>query len=187
MESKPPFLAGRKPVGKSTLANNAPHLQQEYHPVMANLVSRLVISYGGYKMKRYSITATSRHSVNWLPLLILLIVGVAAWHFVSSLVALGLAALGLLIVIWQSRQGKKRVGDYVEVLETGILFCEAGQSSCIAYSEIKEVQQRKLFGPPAYIISTSVGNKKHLQPDDFEDGARLREQLAERFQKLGKM
>jgi len=142
---------------------------------------------GGIIMKRYTVTAASRHSVNWLPLLILLIAGIVAWHFISSLVALVLAALGLIIVTWQNRQGKKRLGDYVEVLETGLLFCEGGQSSCIAYSEIKEVQQRKLFGPPAYIINTAVGNKKRLQPDNYEDGSMLREQLVEHFQKLGKL
>lgn len=128
----------------------------------------------------YEVTEKSWRSDAWIWLTLLLVAGFLVWRLVSSTAALGIALLGLAVLIVLGRKGKKRVGDAIEVNDTALIFTEAGEHSCITFKEIKKVKQSKLFyllGEPAYIIETGTGTRRRLQPDDYENGQELRDLL----------
>lgn len=135
-------------------------------------------------MRRYVISERSWYSESWLWLGALFIIAILAWKFFGPFYTLAIAALGLLLASFIKIRGKRRVGDYIELTDNGIVFCEAGDHSCIAYNEIKKIKLANswLPGDPAFLLETSVGNKKKLQPDDYENGGELRDQLNTSFQ-----
>jgi len=135
-------------------------------------------------LRRYVVSEKSWYSESWLWLGALFISALLVWKFFGSIYALAIAALGLFLASMIRFRGKKRVGDYIELTDTGIVFGEAGDHSCIAYNEIKNIKLAKswLPGDPAFLLETSIGNKKKLQPDDYENGNELREQLNASFQ-----
>lgn len=130
-------------------------------------------------MRRYIISEKSWYSESWIWLGALFIMAIMAWIFLSPLYTLAIAALGLILALFIRIKGRQRVGDYIELTDNGIIFCEAGGHSCIAYNEIKYIKLSKswLPGDPAFLLETSIGNKKKLQPDDYEKGDELRKQL----------
>ena len=123
-------------------------------------------------MRRYSISEKSWYSESWIWLGALFVIAILAWIFFSPLYTLAIAGLGLVILLIIRFRGKKRVGDYIELTEKGILFCESGAHSCIAYNEIKNIKYSSswLPGDPAFLLETSIGNKKKVQPDEYENG-----------------
>ncbi|WP_054697743.1 hypothetical protein [Syntrophomonas palmitatica] len=132
-------------------------------------------------MKRYDVSEKSWYPSSWVWLALLFLAGLLVWRTVSSLYAAAIAAAGLIIMIFTNQRGKKRVGDYIELNDKGMVFCESGQHHCIAFSEIKTIKKTGITGDPAYMIETTVGNKKRLQPDDYENGAELRDELEKCF------
>lgn len=137
---------------------------------------------GREPVHRYEVTEKSWYSESWVWLGGLFILAILAWIFLSPLYTLGIAALGLLITILIRFRGKKRVGDYIELTDNGIIFGESGEHSCIAYNEIKYITYARSWpGEPAFQLETTVGNKKKLQPDDYENGDELRQQLNKNF------
>jgi len=134
-------------------------------------------------LHRYSISEKSWYSESWLWLAALFIAAILAWVFFSPLYTLGIAGLGFAISLFLRSRGKKRVGDYIELTDKGIIFGESGDHSCIAYNEIKTIKFSRSWLPsqPAFLLETRIGNKKKLQPDDYENGDELREQLNRGF------
>ncbi|MGE5389464.1 MAG: hypothetical protein ACM3PE_00195 [Deltaproteobacteria bacterium] len=134
-------------------------------------------------MRRYIVSEKSWYSESWLWLGALFIIAILAWIFLSPLYTIAIAALGLVMATIIRSKGKKRIGDYVELTDNGIIFCEAGDHSCIAYNEIKNIKLSSSWLPsdPAFLLETSIGNKKKLQPDDYENGDELREMLNANF------
>lgn len=134
-------------------------------------------------LRRYIVSEKSWYSESWLWLGALFIIAILAWIFLSPLYTIAIAALGLVMATIIRSKGKKRIGDYVELTDNGIIFCEAGDHSCIAYNEIKNIKLSSSWLPsdPAFLLETSIGNKKKLQPDDYENGDELREMLNANF------
>ncbi len=133
-------------------------------------------------MKRYEISGKSWYPNTWIWLALLFLAALLVWKTVSSLYAASIAALGLVIMIFMDKRGKKRVGDYIELNDKGMIFCESNAHHCIAFNEIKKIKESKVMtGDPAYVIETTVGNKKRLQPDDYENGSELRDELKKNF------
>lgn len=138
-------------------------------------------------MTRYEISDNSWHSDAWVWLVLLLIAGFAVWRLLSSLAALGIALMGLILIVVIRYKGKKRVGDYVEIDDKVIIIGEKDENFCITFDEIKKVKSSRilsLLGEPAFIIETSTGTRRWLQPDDYENGASLRKQLTEQMKKI---
>lgn len=134
-------------------------------------------------MRRYVISEKSWQSESWIWLGALFIMAILAWIFLSPLYTLGIAALGLLLASLIRLKGKKRIGDFIELTDNGIIFCEAGDHSCIAYNEIKSIKLSSswLPGDPAFLLETTIGNKRKLQPDDYDNGGELRNHLHANF------
>lgn len=138
-------------------------------------------------MTRYEVTEKTRYSDNWIWLLLLLIIGFAVWRLYSPLAGLAIAVLGLAILLYSRSRGQKRVGDYVEVSDKTIIWGQNGESWCVTFSEIKKVKTNRLkslFSGPSFVIETSTGTKRWLQPDDYENGDQLRQELVQRFEQL---
>ena len=134
-------------------------------------------------MKRYEISAKSWYPNTWVWLALLFLAALLVWKTVSSLYAAAMAGLGLLVMVFADKRGQKRVGDYIELNDKGMVFCESGQHHCIAFNEIKKIKAaRSILGEPAYVIETTIGNKKRLQPDDYENGPELRDELKKNFE-----
>lgn len=136
---------------------------------------------------RYEITEKTRYSDNWIGLLLLLIIGFAIWRLYSPLAGLGIAVLGLIMVINIRWGGRKRVGDYVEVDDKAIIIGQKGENSCVSFSEIKKVKTSRMkswFSAPAFVIETSTGTIRWVQPDDYQNGEQLRDELTRRFEQL---
>lgn len=135
-------------------------------------------------MRRYVVSEKSWYSESWLWLGALFIIAILTWKFLGPLYPLAIAAAGLVLASLIKIRGKRRVGDYIELTDNGIVFCEAGDHSCIAYNEIKNIKFATswLPGDPAFLLETTIGNKRKLQPDDYENGSELREQLNASFQ-----
>lgn len=142
---------------------------------------------GVYPLTRYEISDNSWHSDAWIWLVLLLAAGFAVWRLLSPLAALGIALLGLLLIVVIRYKGKKRVGGYVEVDDKIIIIGEKGENYCITFDEIKKVKTSRIFsllGEPAFIIETSTGTRRWLQPDDYENSASLRKQLTQQLEKI---
>lgn len=138
-------------------------------------------------MTRYEVTEKTRHSDNWIWLLLLLIAGFAIWRLYSPLAGFAIALLGLAILLITRLQGQKRVGNYVELDDKTIVFGQNGENLCITFAEIKKVKTcwlRSLLGGPSFIIETSTGTRLRLHPGDYENGEQLRHELVERFEQL---
>ena len=139
------------------------------------------------KVTRYEVTEKTRYSDEWIWLLLLLVIGFVVWRLVSSLAALGIAIAGLIIVMGLRSKGQKRVGDYVELDDKAIILGQNGETYCITFAEIKKVKTsrlRSLLGGPSFIIETSTGTRRWVQPDDYENGEQLREKLTQCFEQL---
>lgn len=134
-------------------------------------------------MRRYTISEKSWYSESWIWLALLFFAAILVWIFLSPLYTMAIAGVAVIILLVIKSRGRRRIGDYIELTDNGIIFCEAGEHSCIAYNEIKLIKfSRSLVpGDPAFLLETSIGNKKKLQPDDYENGAELRQHLNESF------
>lgn len=134
-------------------------------------------------MRRYDISEKSWYSDSWLWLGILFVAAILAWVFLSPVYTMAIAGVGLVMLLIIKSQGKKRIGNYIELTDNGITFCEAGEHSCIAYNEIKYIKCSSSWmpGDPAFLLETRIGNKKKVQPDDYENGDELRRLLNESF------
>ncbi|MDD3852045.1 MAG: hypothetical protein PHD40_00140 [Syntrophomonadaceae bacterium] len=131
-------------------------------------------------LSRYEVTDKTRFTDSWIWLTLLLIVGFIVWRTVSSLAALSIALAGMIIIGLIYRSSKQHVGNTVEITDQAMIFKDADQQSCIAFNEIKKVKTNRLLsllGDPAFIIETSTGKKRWLQPDDYNNGEKLREEL----------
>lgn len=135
------------------------------------------------RLRRYTISEKSWYSESWIWLALLFIAAILAWKFLSSTYTVAIAGAALIILLFIRSRGTKRIGDYIELTDNGIIFCEAGEHSCIAFNEIKLIKHSRslLPGDPAILLETSIGNKKKLQPDDYENGGELRQKLSESF------
>jgi len=138
-------------------------------------------------LTRYEVTEKTRYSDNWVWLLLLLIAGFAVWRLYSALAGFAIALLGLAILMSARSRAQKRVGDYVELDDKIIILGQNGENRCITFAEIKKVKTSRLmslFSGPSFLIETSTGNKHRVQPDDYENGQQLREELIQRFEQL---
>lgn len=137
-------------------------------------------------MTRYEGTE-NKYSDAWIWLVLLLVIGFIIWRLFSALAAFGIALFGLIILVIIRTKGKKRSGDYIEVSDKSLTIGQNGQHFCITFNEIKKIKTSRIFsllGEPAFVIETSTGTKRWLQPDDYENGQQLREQLNKRFEEF---
>lgn len=146
-----------------------------------------MVGMGCYKLTRYEVTESTRYSNAWIGLLLLLVIGFAAWRWYSSLAAFLIAVAGLALLVILRSKGRTSVGNYMELDDKVMIFNQSGESRCITFGEIKKVKTARigsLLGGPAYIIETSTGNQYRVQPDEYENGRQLREELAQRLEEL---
>lgn len=135
-------------------------------------------------LTRYEVTEKTHYSNNWIWLLLLLVIGFAVWRLYSALAAFGIALAGLAILMFLRSKGQNQVGDHVELNDNALILGQNGESSCIDFGEIKKVKTSlilSLLSGPVFIIETSTGNKRRIQPDDYENGQQLRDELNQRF------
>jgi len=131
-------------------------------------------------LSRYEVTDQTRFTDSWIWLTLLLIAGIIVWRTVSSLAALIIALAGIIIIGLIYRSSKQHIGNTVEITEQAMIFKDGDQQSCIAFNEIKKVKTNRflsLLGGPAFVIETSTGKKRWLQPDDYNNGENLRQEL----------
>lgn len=131
-------------------------------------------------LSRYEVTDQTRFTDSWIWLTLLLIAGIIVWRTVSSLAALIIALAGIIIIGLIYRSSKQHIGNTVEITEQAMIFKDGDQQSCIAFNEIKKVKTNRflsLLGGPAFVIETSTGKKRWLQPDNYNNGEKLREEL----------
>lgn len=136
---------------------------------------------------RYEVTEKTRHSDNWIWLLLLLVTGFVVWRLYSALAGFAIAVLGLVVLMSTRWRDQKRVGDYVELDDKTIIWGQNGENFCITFSEIKKVKTSRLMSllsGPSFIIETGTGTKRRVQPDDYENGEQLRDELTRRFEQL---
>jgi hypothetical protein len=146
-----------------------------------------MVGMGSDNLTRYEVTDSTRYSKAWIWLLSLLIIGFATWRLYSSLAAFLIAVAGLILLMILRSKAKKSVGNYVELNDKVMIFGQGGENRCITFGEIKKVKTTRigsLLGGPAYIIETSTGNQYRVQPDDYENGQQLREELTQRLEQL---
>ncbi|MEN6388927.1 MAG: hypothetical protein ABFD04_00805 [Syntrophomonas sp.] len=133
-------------------------------------------------MNRFDITEKTGYSGAWIIMFILFLAGIVVWFAFSAIAALLIAAAGMLVSLFFRLRGKKRVGQSIELNDRGMVFYEEEQARCIAFSEIKQITFSKIPGKKdVYIIETTVGNKRTLNPEDYENGGVLRTRLQESF------
>ena len=146
-----------------------------------------MVGMGSDDLTRYEVTESTRYANAWIGLLLLLIIGFAAWKLYSSLAAFLIAVAGLALLVILRSKGQKSVGNYVELNDKVMIFGQSGENRCITFGEIKKVKTTRIGSPlggPAYIIETSTGNQYRVQPDDYENGQQLREELTQRLEQL---
>lgn len=133
-------------------------------------------------MNRFDITEKTGYSGAWIIMFILFVAGIVVWFAVSAIAALIIAAAGMLLSLLFRLRGKKRIGQSLEINDRGMVFYEEEQARCIAFSEIKQIKFSKVPGKRGvYIIETTVGNKRTLNPEDYENGGVLKARLQESF------
>lgn len=133
-------------------------------------------------MNRFDITEKTGYSGTWMVLLVIFVSGIVVWFAFSALAALVIAAVGMLVSIFFRLRGKKRIGHSIELNDRGMVFYEEEQARCIAFSEIKQIKYSRVPGQKdVYIIETKVGNKRTLNPEDYENGGVLRTKLEQSF------
>ena len=131
-------------------------------------------------LSRYEVTDKTNYTDSWIWLTLLLIAGFIVWRTVSSLAALIIALGGIIIIGLIYRSSKKNIGNTVEITEQAMIFMDGDQQSCIAFNEIKKVKTNRfisLLGGPTFVIETSTGKKRWLQPAYYHNGEKLREEL----------
>ncbi|MGS0765049.1 hypothetical protein [Syntrophomonas curvata] len=133
-------------------------------------------------MNKFYVADKNHYTRYWPVLTILFIGAVLAWWQVSSSLAAVLAAAGFLFMLINDRRGKSKEGDSIEVLDRCIIFNEGGQSSSIAFTDIKKVKYTSTLSPgnPAIVIETGI-NKRNIQPSDYDKGGKLLQQLEAKF------
>ncbi len=127
--------------------------------------------------------ADQNHYTRYWPILTLLFIGaILAWWQVSSSLAAGLAAAGFLFMFINDRKGRNKEGNSIEVLDKCIIFNEGGQSSSIAFTDIKKVKYTSTLSPgnPAIVIETGI-NKRNIQPSDYDNSGKLLQHLEAKF------
>ncbi|MDR1616729.1 MAG: hypothetical protein LBR98_06930 [Syntrophomonadaceae bacterium] len=135
-------------------------------------------------MNIFKITDKSGYSVSWILLTVIFILVVLFWKFGSPVIALLLSLGGALTAAASWRQGKKRIGEQIELTEQGIVFTKGDDIRCISYEEIKSVKEENSFArKPCFTIKTYQSSVK-LQPDFYENGKELREKLLSAFKKF---
>lgn len=133
-------------------------------------------------MTHFEITERTGYSTAWVFLAVLLVAGIVAWWLISAFATLIIAGVGLAVSVFFRLRGKKKVGAKLELNDKGITFYDAEQIRCIAFSEIKHIKYSKLPGmEECFTIVTTVGNKRTLNPEDYENGDVLKEKLMQRF------
>lgn len=133
-------------------------------------------------MNRFDITEKTGYSGAWIIMFILFVAGIVVWFAFSAVAALIIALAGMLVSLFFRLRGKKRVGHSLELNDRGMVFYEEEQARCIAFSEIKQIKFSRIPGKKdVFIIETTVGNKRALNPEDYENGGVLRARLEESF------
>ena len=133
-------------------------------------------------MNRFEITEHTGYSTSWIFLAVLFVAGIIVWFTFSAVAALIIAAVGLVLTAFFRLKGKKRIGGQLELNEKGMIFYEEDQARCIAFNEIKYVKFTKRLGVGQFfVIETTVGNKRTLNPEEYERGDQLRERLIRSF------
>jgi hypothetical protein len=133
-------------------------------------------------VNKFYVADANRPSRYW-PILILLFLGaIVAWWKVSSSLAAVMAAAGFLFMFIEDKRAKNKTGDSLEILDRCIIICEGGNSSSIAFSDIKKVKYSKALtsDSPTIVIETSL-NKKSINPSDYDNSGRLLQQLENKF------
>lgn len=132
-------------------------------------------------MNTYRVTDRTGYSGSWVLFAVLFILAILAWVYISPLGTLGIAAIGFIATGFNWWQGKKIVGDQIELTAEGIIFVHGSDSNCIAYNEIKSIKEaRTWFSEPFYQIKTARSTVK-LQPENYENGDVMRQKLQEAF------
>lgn len=133
-------------------------------------------------MNKFYVAGKSHYTRYWPVLLILFIGAVLAWWKISSSLAFILAAAGFLFMLISDRRDKRKKDDFIEVLDKCIIFNEGGQSSSIAFTDIKKVKYANTLSPgnPAIVIETGI-NKRSIQPSDYDKSGKLLQQLEAKF------
>lgn len=133
-------------------------------------------------MNRFDISEKTGYSGAWIVMFILFAAGIVVWLAFSAMAAFIIAAVGMLFSLFFRLRGKKRVGRSLEINDRGMIFYEEEQARCIAFSEIKQIKYSRIPGQKdVFVIETTVGNKRTLNPYDYENGGLLRNRLQESF------
>ncbi len=134
-------------------------------------------------MSRFEITESTGYSSSWIVMALLFVAGIVIWLAVSALAALMIALIGIATAAFFRLRGRKRIGDHLELNDRGMVFCEAGELRCIAFNEIKIIKRTRHtpWGEESFLIETRIGNKKSLNPQDYEQWEQLRERLLRSF------
>jgi hypothetical protein len=137
---------------------------------------------GVNRLNKYYVVDKSHYTENWLLLTLLFVGAILAWWQISSLLAAVLAGLGFIIMLVNERQGKKKNGNSIEVLEKCIIFNEDGQSRSVAFNEIKKVKFSNglTLRDSSILIETGI-NKHKIQPSQYENSDKLLQQLQNKF------
>lgn len=135
-------------------------------------------------MPRFEITEKTGYSGAWVFLFLLFIAGVVLWLCGWTWAALGIAVFGLLAAGYFRLRGKKKVGGHLELTDNGIIFWDEEETRCIAFNEIKYVKYSRFLGvgEETYLIETTVGRKRALKIQDYENCEQLREHLNRKFE-----
>ena len=134
-------------------------------------------------MAIYKVTEKTGYSSSWILLAVLFIAAVLGW-LLSPLYTLVMAIIGFIAAGYFRKQGKKIIGDQIEITDKGITFTQGDHSNCVAFNEIKNIKEmRKLFSDPFYQITTKQQNSYKLQPEYYEDGDIMRDKLLQAFAK----
>ena len=91
-------------------------------------------------LSRYEVTDKTRFTDSWIWLALLLIAGFIVWRTVSSLAALIIALVGIIIIGLIYRSSKQHIGNTIEINDQAMIFQDEDQQSCIAFNEIKKVK-----------------------------------------------
>ncbi|HWP95650.1 MAG TPA: hypothetical protein VN426_02290 [Syntrophomonadaceae bacterium] len=134
-------------------------------------------------MSRFEITEKTSYSSAWILLFVLFLAGIVVWLTGWPRVALGIAVVGLVAAALSRLRGKKKVGNHLELNDKGIIFWDPAETRCIAFNEIKSVKYSRFMGigEETFLIETTVGTKKTVKPQEYENCDQLRERLRKSF------
>ena len=132
----------------------------------------------------FKVTERTGYSGAWVALATMFLLALVAWWVVTPVLTLIIALLGIIGTSFYWKQGKKILGDQIELTEKGFTIKQGDEYRCVAYAEIDAIKETKqVFVEKYYQIKTRNNNTFTIKPENYENGEEMRKKLNEAFVK----